>query len=129
MFHGKNFISESDKRTLDRWIDQIESLTLRLLHGVPAWHVFSDVANEINIHNSIVDPMFLLPSFCQALKYHLEQESQGFMGDDSEMLCEALGNIGPRAMISLPILQQVVASKKHTAAKKAAETAISKIRE
>ena len=96
MFHGKNFISESDKRTLDRWIDQIEDLTLRLLNGLPAWYVFSDVANEINIHNGIVDPTFPLSSFCQALQYHLEQEGQGGMGDDSEMLCEALGNIGPR---------------------------------
>ena len=125
MFHGRDFISDEDKRTLDRWIYEIESITLYLLRGFEAWEAISGLADEINLHDSIVEPSWLVPPFMTLLQYHLDLENDGGFGDDEESLCNALAKIGRAALPAVPLLTRVASTTKYPEVKLAADNAIS----
>jgi hypothetical protein len=129
MFHGRNFISDDDKKTLDRWIDEIESITLYLLRGFEDWEAISGLAEELNHHDSLVDTSWLVTPFMKSLDYHLNMENHGGLGDDEEILCDALVKIGPTALPAIPVLQRVASGTKHEHVKSAAEKAISILQE
>jgi hypothetical protein len=124
MFHGRDFISDDDKRTLDRWIHEIESITLDLLRGFEGWKAISGLAEEMNHHDSIVDPDWLVLPFMKSLEYHLDGENRGGFGDDEEILCSALIKIGAAAFPAVPVLERVASSTKYPDVKSAAANAI-----
>ncbi|GAA5505587.1 hypothetical protein [Novipirellula caenicola] len=125
MFHGRNFISDDDKKTLDRWIYEIESITLCLLRGFEDWEAISGLAEELNHHDSIVDTSGLVSPFTKSLDYHLDMENHGGFGDDEEILCDALIKIGPDASPAIPVLQRLGSSTKYPNVKSSAENTIS----
>ena len=125
MFHGRDFISDEDKQTLDRWIYEIESITLYLLRGFEDWEAISGLAEEINIHDSILEPSWLVQPFMTSLQYHLNLENDGGFGGDEEILCNALVKIGPAALPAVPLLKRVASATKYPDVKLAADNAIS----
>lgn len=124
MFHGRNFISDDDKRTLDRWIAEIESITLYLLRGFEDWNAIENLAEEINRHDSIVDPSWLVSPFIKSLQFYHEMENEGDYGDDEEHFCDALIKIGPSALPAVSAIKQVAAATRFPNVKTAAERAI-----
>ncbi|WP_425396550.1 hypothetical protein [Aeoliella sp.] len=124
MFHGVDFISDADKETLARWISEIESITLYLLRGFEDWEAIDRLAEEINQHDSILNPDWLVAPLMKSLEYHLEHESEGGFGEDEEILCNALTKIGAPALPAVPLLQRVATSTAFPEAKSAAENAI-----
>jgi len=124
MFHGRDFISDTDKQTLDRWIFEIESITLDLLRGFADWEAIDRLAEEINHHDSLVDHDWLVAPFQKSLEYHLAMENDGGFGDDAEVLCRALAKIGSAAQTAIPTLKRVAATTKYPDVKSEAETAI-----
>jgi hypothetical protein len=124
MFHGRHFISDSDKRTLDRWIYEIESITLKLLRGFADWEVFAVLANEVNLHDSLENAHFLVRPFCIALEDHLGLENDSQFSDDEELLCEALGKLGIYGIPALPVLRRVATETKFPEVKACAEGAM-----
>ena len=128
MFHGRDFISETDKQTLDRWIYEIESITLYLLRGFEDWEAIDGLAEELNHHDSLVDNEWLVPPFLKSLEYHLGMENDGGFGDDSEILCRALAKIGT-AQTVIPTLERVASTTKYPNVKSEAETAIAVLTE
>lgn len=125
MFHGREFITDDDKKTLDRWIYEVESITLDLLRGFKDWEAISGLSDEINLHDSIVAPSWLVPPFLKSLTYHLEMENHGGFGDDQESLCKALTKIGPTTTPAVPVLETVASKTKYPNVRSAAENAIS----
>jgi hypothetical protein len=125
MFHGRNFISDDDKKTLDRWTYEIESITLYLLRGFEDWEAISGLAEELNHHDSLVDTSWLVSPFMKSLDYHLDMENHGGFGDDEEILCDALIKIGPVASPAIPALERVASNTKYPNVKSAAEKTIS----
>lgn len=124
MFHGRNFISDNDKQTLDRWIYEIESITLDLLRGFEGWEAISGLAEEINHHDSIVDSDWLVSPFIKSLEYHLDMENHGGFGDDEQILCKALAKIGTASLPAIPLLERVASSTKFPDVKSAATNTI-----
>jgi hypothetical protein len=124
MFHGRDFISADDKTTLDRWIFTIESITLYLLRGFEDWEAVDGLSEEINLHDSIVNPSWLVQPFMKSLEYHLDGENHGGYGDDAESLCNALLKIGRDAMPALPIIKRVASQTKYPNSKAAADNAL-----
>ncbi len=129
MFHGRDFISGTDKQTLDRWIYEIESITLCLLRGFADWEAIDGLSEEINLHDSLVDREWLVAPFLRSLEYHLAMENDGGFGDDAESLCRALAKIGFAARTSIPTLERVASTTKYPDVKSAAEAAIMSLTE
>lgn len=127
MFHGKDFISPSDKETLDRWVDEIESITLDLLRGLPVWQTFSGLAEQINHYNLVAEPQFLAPVFTEALQNQLCEEQTIIVADEEVCLCNALAAIGPPAQQCVPLLQQLKDVSPFDEVKQAAQRALDTI--
>lgn len=124
MFHGREFISPSEKQSLDHWIFTIESITLYLLRGFAGWEAIDGLSEEINIHDSITETDWLVQPFMKSLEYHLEMEKEGGFGDDAESLCKAFVKIGPAAQTAIPVLGKVASKTRFPNVKSEAETAI-----
>ncbi len=130
MFHGRHFISDDDKQTLDRWLFVIEDMTLDLLRGFEDWEVTTGLACELASYDSILNPDWLVPPFMISLKYQVDMEDENtFDGGDCEALCTAFAKIGPPAMVAVPLLKSVASNTRFPEVTSAAERAITVLTE
>jgi hypothetical protein len=120
----RHFISVTDKKTLDRWIDVVETMTLYLLRGFEDWESICGLPDEVNCYDSLVDTAWLVPPFMKLLEYHLAMENEGGSGDDEEILCFALTKIGQPAQSAITLLKHVASTTKYDRVKRAAEMSI-----
>jgi hypothetical protein len=94
MFHGRHFIPPAEKRRLDDWVDQVESITLSLLRGSPVSLAFFGLPWYIAEWGFGPRAAFLAPLFTGMLQ---ELAEEGADADDEINLCRALGSMGPAA--------------------------------
>lgn len=120
MFHGRLFIAPADKSRLDSWIDEIESITLKLLAGLPPATAFGGMAWYAVAWGLGPQAAFLVPLFRESLPEYL---ADGCV-DDTIYVCQALGAIGPAARGAVPLLIEVRDTSGNAEARAAASAAI-----
>ena len=120
MFHGRLFIPPAEKARLDSWIDEIESITLKLLAGLRPVVAFGGMAWYAVAWGLGPQAAFLVPLFQESLPEYL---ADGCV-DDTISVCQALGLIGPAAREAVPLLVEVRDTSDNAEARAAAIGAI-----
>ena len=120
MFHGRLFIAPADKSRLDSWIDEIESITLKLLAGLPPATAFGGMAWYAVAWGLGPQAAFLVPLLKESLPEYL---ANGCV-DDTVNVCQALGAIGPAARGAVPLLIAVRDTSGDAEARAAASAAL-----
>lgn len=102
MFHGRQFISPSEKRRLDSWVDEVESITLSLLRGNPVSLAFFGLPWYVAEWGIGPQVGFLAPLFTGMLQDLADDAGNE---DDQINLCRALGSMGPAARVAAELIQ------------------------
>jgi hypothetical protein len=104
MFHGLQFISPTEKKRLDSWVDKVESITLNLLRGRSISTAFLGLEWYVTEWGFGPKVAFLTPLFIARLQEVIEE---GVIADDEINLCRALGSIGRAAREAAALIRKV----------------------
>jgi hypothetical protein len=121
MFHGLRFISPAEKRRLDSWTDQVESITLLLLRGRAISMAFFGLPWYVVEWGLGPHAAFLAPLFTEMLQELGEEESND---DDKINLCRALASMGSAARGAAAVIHTVGERATHSEVKGAAAEAL-----
>lgn len=121
MFHGLQFITPAEKRRLDSWTEQVESITLSLLRGSPISMAFFGLPWYVVEWGLGPQATFLAPLFTEMLKGLGEEASDD---DDKINLCRALASMGSAARGASAIIRTAGERSRHPEVREAAAEAL-----
>ncbi len=104
MFHGRQFVPPEEKRRLESWTDEVESITLSLLRGSSVAMAFFGLPWYVVDWGVGPQTAFLAPLFTEMLQELTKEESDD---DDKVNLCRALGSMGPAARGAAAVIRTV----------------------
>ncbi|MGL4423262.1 MAG: hypothetical protein ACRCZF_21550, partial [Gemmataceae bacterium] len=113
------FIPLTTRRRLDSWVDELERMTLELLHGEDVWVAFLGTA-WLAVHQKYGPrAAFRVPIWQEALTKLLADEGElseatAPQAEDMRVLCEALARVGPAGAASQELLT-TIAGQSHFA--------------